>query len=279
MVVIAHNDAVNERDRAHAAPDQVLPAFKLRAADRTEGQGSGLLSAEIPDVPDVGPEDHPDGPNVESEDSDQGSDHPPHTPSDHRKGGPDPDGKSTDENPETNPSHDDSEEGSNDAVRAAMARSRAQVRRQAGRDAGSGTSSGPPITIDSSDGSSSSSSGSPPRSLPPPPPSSPLTGLHPPLFPVGSLINPLAIILLIANTLTKRLLIPMGWLYLSRALAGPAPTPGIEYRNDLITCANVMGLLAREPWDLLRNPGQPLTSISIYISGPTPHWVLPPPPT
>ncbi|KAK1946385.1 hypothetical protein P3T76_001938 [Phytophthora citrophthora] len=67
-----------------------------------------------------------------------------------------------------------------------------------------------------------------------------------------------SIVGLIANTLAKRLLIPSGWLFPSRIQAGPAPTPGTEYLNELITGPNVLDLMAREPWNELRNPG-PLT--------------------
>ncbi|KAL3656665.1 hypothetical protein V7S43_018444 [Phytophthora oleae] len=68
-----------------------------------------------------------------------------------------------------------------------------------------------------------------------------------------------AIIGLIHATLTKTLLIPSGFLFPTRDPTVTAPSPVTGYRSDLIPGANVLTLLAAEPWTALRVRPEPLS--------------------
>ncbi|KAL3662446.1 hypothetical protein V7S43_012305 [Phytophthora oleae] len=105
--------------------------------------------------------------------------------------------------------------------------------------------------------------------------------LRPSLFPVGSFIpsydhtrlstvaevtpwDPMivgsqAIIGWIHATLTKTLLIPSGFLFPARDPTVTAPSLVTGYRSDLITGANVLALMATEPWTVLRVRSESLT--------------------
>ncbi|OWZ00774.1 hypothetical protein PHMEG_00027965, partial [Phytophthora megakarya] len=75
-----------------------------------------------------------------------------------------------------------------------------------------------------------------------------------------AIVGTVPIIVMIQATLTKRLPIPPGFLFPVRTPFVRAPIPVTSYRSELITGANVLALMATEPWRLLRqNRPTPLT--------------------
>ncbi|EGZ10298.1 hypothetical protein PHYSODRAFT_338963 [Phytophthora sojae] len=123
---------------------------------------------------------------------------------------------------------------------------------------------------------------SPPRSPPGSPPGSPgPRPLIPPLFPIGTMIpgfnaprvltqadtepwpsmllSQLQITAMIQSTLVRQLPVPPGWLFPLLVRGAVQPVEGTGYRDDLITSPNITALMADRPWQVLRNPGGPLT--------------------
>ncbi|KAE9289667.1 hypothetical protein PR003_g25494, partial [Phytophthora rubi] len=125
----------------------------------------------------------------------------------------------------------------------------------------------------------SSPAGSPPGS-PPGPPGSPQGGaLAPPLFPIATsipgfnaprnltqaetdpwpaiLLSQWQITALILSSLSRDLVIPSGWLFPEHIRGTRKPVPGVGYRDDLITGANIQALINSRPWTVLANPTKP----------------------
>ncbi|OWZ00342.1 hypothetical protein PHMEG_00028487, partial [Phytophthora megakarya] len=139
---------------------------------------------------------------------------------------------------------------------------------------------------------------SPPRSLV----GSPGTGggspiqLYPPLFPAEAsiphysalkrftaaeihlwdptIVGTVPIIAMIKATLTKRMLIPSNFLFPFRNPLIRALIPVTGYRSELITGANVLALMATEPWRMLgRRRPTPLTfDHNLHRRAETPLW-------
>ncbi|OWY91637.1 Internalin [Phytophthora megakarya] len=109
-----------------------------------------------------------------------------------------------------------------------------------------------------------------------------LRGLHPPLFPAEAsiphysdlklftaaeihpwdptIVGTVPIIAMIQATLTKRMPIPANFLFPYRVPPVRAPMPVVGYCSGLITGANVLALMATEPWRILgRRRPTPLT--------------------
>ncbi|OWY97872.1 hypothetical protein PHMEG_00031492, partial [Phytophthora megakarya] len=89
-----------------------------------------------------------------------------------------------------------------------------------------------------------------------------------------SIVGSIPIIAMIQSTLTKRLLIPPGFLFPARTPFVRAPIPGTSYRSELITGANVLALVATAPWLVLRrNRPTPLTfDHNLHRRASTPLW-------
>ncbi|OWZ17070.1 hypothetical protein PHMEG_0009040 [Phytophthora megakarya] len=88
-----------------------------------------------------------------------------------------------------------------------------------------------------------------------------------------TIVGSVPIIAMIQATLTKRLPIPYGFLYSARMPLVQAPIPRTGYRFELITGANVLALLATEPWLVLRNRPTPLTfDHNLHRRANTPLW-------
>ncbi|OWZ07060.1 hypothetical protein PHMEG_00020600, partial [Phytophthora megakarya] len=79
---------------------------------------------------------------------------------------------------------------------------------------------------------------------------------------------------IIASTLTKRLPIPPNFLFPFRNPLIRVPIPGTGYRSELITRANVLALMATEPWRMLgQRPSTPLTfDHNLHRRAATPLW-------
>ncbi|OWZ00093.1 hypothetical protein PHMEG_00028797 [Phytophthora megakarya] len=78
---------------------------------------------------------------------------------------------------------------------------------------------------------------------------------------------------MIQATLTNRLPIPSGFLYPARMPLVRAPIPRTGYHSELNTGANVLALLATEPWLVLRNRPTPLTfDLNLHRRANTPLW-------
>ncbi|OWZ18650.1 hypothetical protein PHMEG_0007226 [Phytophthora megakarya] len=82
-----------------------------------------------------------------------------------------------------------------------------------------------------------------------------------------AIMGTVLIVAMIKATLTKRLPIPPGFLF-------PVPIPVTGYRSELITGANVLALMATEPWHLIRrNRPTPLTfDHNLHRRAVTPLW-------
>ncbi|OWY92908.1 hypothetical protein PHMEG_00037884 [Phytophthora megakarya] len=109
----------------------------------------------------------------------------------------------------------------------------------------------------------------------------PADGLNPPLFRLGScvpshstvrlftaaeiyssdptFVGTVPIFVMILSTLTKILPIPPGYLYPARTPPVRHPIPRTGYRSELITGANILTLVAAQPWLALRDRPAPLT--------------------
>ncbi|KAE9266189.1 hypothetical protein PF001_g30581, partial [Phytophthora fragariae] len=159
-------------------------------------------------------------------------------------------------------------------------------RRSSSADSGRSRSSTPgPGSIPRSPPAGSSppgsSAGSPPGS-PPGSPGPPQVGaLVPPLFQIATsitgfnaprnltqaetdpwpanLLSQWQITALILSSLSRDLVIPSGWLFPGHVRGTRKPIPGVGYRDDLITGANIQALINSRPWTVLANPATRLT--------------------
>ncbi|OWY99353.1 hypothetical protein PHMEG_00029651, partial [Phytophthora megakarya] len=120
--------------------------------------------------------------------------------------------------------------------------------------------------------------------------------LHPPLFPAEvwilhysalkpftaaeiypwdpTIVETVPIIVMIQATLTKRMPILANFLFPHRVTPVRAPIPVVGYRSELITGANVLALMATEPWRMLgRRRPTPLTfDLNLHRRAETPLW-------
>ncbi|KAG7378296.1 hypothetical protein PHYPSEUDO_010284 [Phytophthora pseudosyringae] len=85
------------------------------------------------------------------------------------------------------------------------------------------------------------------------PPPGPLLPLTPPLFPIGSTIPGVGFDPFNLDASAS------GWLFPQRHRGDPAPVPGADYLDRLITDPNIAALLATTPWVVLENPEETLT--------------------
>ncbi|OWZ02734.1 hypothetical protein PHMEG_00025656 [Phytophthora megakarya] len=89
-----------------------------------------------------------------------------------------------------------------------------------------------------------------------------------------AIVGTVAIIAMIQATLTKRMPIPPYFLFPFRNPLIRAPIPVTGYRSELITGANVLALMATEPWRMLgqRRPTPLTVDHNLHRRADTPLW-------